>query len=93
MDDPVPADEKSKWFRELLAVQSEIGQKRCEKMIGTVQQVLVDGLAKEGTGRVSGKSGGNITVEFPGDASVIGQMVNVQITEAHNWGVIGERQK
>ena len=35
----------------------------------------------------------DITVEFPGDASVIGQMVNVQITEAHNWGVIGERQK
>ena len=93
MDDPVPASEKSKWFRELLSVQSEISQKRCEKLIGSVQQVLVDGPAREGTGRVGGKSGGNITVEFPGDASLTGQMVHVRITEAHNWGVIGERQE
>ncbi|MDD3192297.1 MAG: tRNA (N6-isopentenyl adenosine(37)-C2)-methylthiotransferase MiaB [Oscillospiraceae bacterium] len=93
MDDPVPAAEKSKWFRELLSAQSEISQKRFTKLIGSVQQVLVDGPAKEGTGRVGGKSGGNITVECPGDGSLTGQLVNVRITEAHNWGVIGERQE
>ena len=93
MDDPIPAEEKSKWFRELLSVQSDISQKRCERLIGSVQQVLVDGPAREGTGRVGGKSGGNITVEFPGDASLTGKLVNVRITKAHNWGVIGERQE
>ncbi len=93
MEDPVLAQEKSKWFRELLQMQSAIGQKRYERLIGSVQRVLVDGPAKEGTGRVGGKSGGNITVEFVGDASFTGQFVNVKITKAHNWGVIGEKQE
>ncbi len=91
MEDPVSAQEKSQWFRELLKVQGVIGQKRNEQRIGTVQQVLVDGAAKEGTGRVGGKSGGNITVEFLGDDSLTGQLVDVKITQAHNWGVIGEK--
>lgn len=93
MEDPVSAQEKSRWFRELLKVQGAIGQKRNEQRIGTVQQVLVDGPAKEGTGRVGGKSGGNITVEFLGDDSLTGQLVDVKITQAHNWGVIGEKLK
>ncbi len=90
MDDPVPAAEKSKWLRELLAVQSEIAQKRCESMVGSLQRVLVDSPGKKGPGWVGGKSDGNIAVEFPGDPSLEGQFVQVRVTQAHNWGVMGE---
>lgn len=88
MEDPTPAEDKSRWFRELLAAQTDIAQKRCEGFIGTVQRVLVDSPGK--MGRMGGKSDGNIAVEFAGDESLMGQFVNVRITEAHNWGVVGE---
>lgn len=93
MEDPIPAGEKSKWFRELLNAQGKITQKRNEALIGSVQRVLVDGPTKEGTGAVSGKSDGNVTVAFAGEASLIGHFVKVRIKEAHNWGVTGERQE
>ena len=42
MDDPVSAEEKSKWFRELLDVQEEIAAKRCSSMVGQTERVLIE---------------------------------------------------
>lgn len=89
MDDPVSSEEKSRWMRELLALQSELSAKRFRQMIGSTVRVLVDSEGKKDTGRLAGKSDGNITVEFYGPAK-IGTFVFVKITESYNWGVIGE---
>ena len=42
MPDPVPAEEKSRWFQELCAAQEEIAAARCQAAVGTVQRVLVE---------------------------------------------------
>ena len=42
------------------------------------------------TGLFSGKSNEFIIVEFEGDASLIGQFVDVEIIDAMNWAVIGK---
>ena len=84
MDDPVSDEEKGRWFRELLDVQEEIAAERCAAMVGRVERVLVEEKAK-GDGRLSGRTSGNIIVEFTGDDSLIGTFQNVKITEARNW--------
>ena len=42
---------------------------------------------------MTGKSNEFIIVEFEGDASLIGQFVDVKITDAMNWAVAGELVK
>ena len=84
MDNPVTDEEKGRWFRELLDVQEEIAAERCAAMVGTVEKVLVEEKAKA-DGRLSGRTSGNIIVEFDGDDSLIGSFRNVRITEARNW--------
>jgi tRNA-2-methylthio-N6-dimethylallyladenosine synthase len=50
--------------------------------LGTVQKVLVEGPARRTPNALYGKSECNRAVVFPGDAQLIGQMVNVLITDA-----------
>ena len=89
MDDPVSAEEKGRWFRELLDVQEEIASERCAAMVGRVEKVLVEEKAKT-DGKLCGRTSGNIIVEFDGDDSLIGTFRNVHITEARNWILRGE---
>ena len=89
MDDPVSAEEKSKWFRELLDVQEEIAAKRCSSMVGQIERVLIES-EKEKTGELNARTSGNIIVELDGDPSLIGTFQNVKITKARNWILKGE---
>ena len=89
MPDPVSADEKSKWFRELLDVQEQMSSKCCESMLGTVQRVLVSGETGR-SGELSSRTEGNIIVDFMGDSSLIGKFVDVKITRAGNFILKGE---
>ena len=89
MPDPVPAEEKSHWFQELCAVQEEIAAARCQAAVGTVQRVLVEEEGKR-EGMLAGRTDGNVIVDFPGPASLIGSFVPVKITQARNWILTGE---
>ena len=84
MDDPVSAEEKSKWFRELLDVQEEIAAKRCSSMVGKTERVLIESV-KDKTGELNARTSGNIIVELEGDQSLIGTFQNAKITSARNW--------
>ena len=89
MEDPVPAAEKSKWFAELLKTQEAIAAERCAAMVGQTYEVLVEGATKENDGRLTGRTAGNVNVDFPGDPSLIGSYANVRVTEAKNWILAG----
>ena len=89
MDDPVSAEEKGRWFRELLDTQEQIAAERCASMVGRIEKVLVEEKAKT-DGVLCGRTSGNIIVEFPGDDSLIGSFRNIRITEARNWILRGE---
>ena len=89
MEDPYTAKEKSAWFSELLKVQEEIAAKRCAEMVGKTYRVLVENVTdKEGI--LSGRTSGNIIVEFAGEESLVGQFAQVKITEARNWILRGK---
>lgn len=89
MYDPVTDEEKGKRMRELLEVQRDISTGHYRRFIGRTLRVLADGTAKKRKGWLTGKSSEFIIVEFEGDESLIGQFVDVEITDAMNWAVTG----
>ena len=90
MPDPVSQEEKGRWFRELLEVQGEIGCSSYHDYIGRTMRVLCEGPGRTRDGCLTGKSIQNIIVDFDGDKSLIGSFVDVKITDALNWALIGE---
>lgn len=88
MPDPVSAEEKGKWFRELLAVQEQVAAKRTALSVGKTYRVLCESVSKGGL--IEGRTQGNIIIEFPADKSVIGTFRNVKVTESLTWILRGE---
>lgn len=91
MEDPLSAEEKGKWFRELLEVQGECGSKSYQKYVGRTVRVLCEGKGRTSEGYFTGKSRENIIVDFNGTEKDIGTFINVRITEAKAWALIGEK--
>lgn len=89
MNDPIPYEEKSKWFRELLDVQEEIAAKRCSSMVGKTEKVLIESETGKNN-ELNGRTSGNIIVELKGSPELIGTFQNVKITNARNWILKGE---
>lgn len=89
MPDAISDETKSKRMRTLLETQREISSEHYKRFIGRTMRVLVDDHAKKREGYLTGKSNEFIIVEFEGDASLIGQFVDVKITDAMNWAVAG----
>lgn len=93
MPDPVSREEKGKWFKELCDVQEEIAARRTAEMNGKVYSVLVEGDSKNLEGYLSGRTDGNIIIEFPVTAEqrdIIGTFQNVRVTQSLNWILRGE---
>ncbi len=93
MPDVATDEEKSAWFRELLKVQEEIAAKRCANMVGSIQKVLVEEKSSNKAGILTGRTNGNIIVEFAGEDCLIGSFKNIKITKARNWILNGELVK
>jgi tRNA-2-methylthio-N6-dimethylallyladenosine synthase len=55
---------------------------RNESLVGTTQEVLVEGLPRKGEGVVFGRNRGGRKIIFPGEESLIGKLVNVRIESA-----------
>ncbi|HRU98409.1 MAG TPA: tRNA (N6-isopentenyl adenosine(37)-C2)-methylthiotransferase MiaB [Ruminococcus sp.] len=93
MPDPVTNEEKGLRMRKLLEVQREISTEHYKRFIGRTMRVLADDVSKKKQGFLTGKSNEFIIVEFEGDPSLIGQFVDVEITDAMNWAVTGRIKK
>ena len=90
MEDMISDDVKSRRMRELLEVQREISSEHYKRFAGREMRVLADGVSKKREGFLTGKSNEFIIAEFPGDSSLIGQFVNIEVTETKNWAVNGK---
>ncbi|WP_316347065.1 tRNA (N6-isopentenyl adenosine(37)-C2)-methylthiotransferase MiaB [Desulfuromonas acetoxidans] len=93
MEDPVPADEKQRWFERMLKLQETISAEIWQQDCGTVQPVLVEGVSRHGQGQVFGRNQWNRIVNFDGPESLIGQQVAVRIEDSlrnSHRGVLAE---
>ncbi|MBN2299854.1 MAG: tRNA (N6-isopentenyl adenosine(37)-C2)-methylthiotransferase MiaB [Acholeplasmataceae bacterium] len=61
-----------------------------QRFLNRTVKVLVDGTSKKNDKVLAGYSEHNKLVNFKGDPSLIGQIVNVKITVAKTWFLLGE---
>ncbi|GAM08431.1 tRNA-2-methylthio-N(6)-dimethylallyladenosine synthase [Geobacter sp. OR-1] len=87
-DGDLPYDMKVERLDRLMAIQKKITRRYSEALVGTVQEVLVEGASKR-TGQVFGRTTYNRIVNFDGDISLVGRLVDVEIIEGYQNSQLG----
>jgi threonylcarbamoyladenosine tRNA methylthiotransferase MtaB len=82
----VPAPEVRRRASALAALERELALEFRKTLLGEVVEVLVEG---HDGGVVKGKTREYITVEFPGDASLLRNVVGVRVEEVRGMRVLG----
>ncbi len=88
--DQIPEPIKKRRLQELIALQNEIQQRKNEREVGQVVEVLVEGPSEKNPKRLSGRTRTNKTVVFEGSTELRGKFVLVKTTKAYLWGFEGE---
>ncbi|MBP3797742.1 MAG: tRNA (N6-isopentenyl adenosine(37)-C2)-methylthiotransferase MiaB [Ruminococcus sp.] len=91
MQDDISDKQKGLWLRELLMEQREITSEWFGRFVGRTVEILVEGEGRTGEGYLTGKTDENIIVEVEADKKYIGEFINVRITKAMNWALMGEQ--
>ena len=89
MENQVSEEDMTRRFNKLLAVVQETAAERTKRMQGRVEPVLVEELNTHDNTMMTGRLGNNTVVHFPGDSSLIGQIVNVSLDECKGFYYIG----
>lgn len=61
--------------------------------MGKIEKVLVEGFSKKNDKTLTGRTEGFKLVDFEGDESLIGRMVDVEITEGKTFSLTGRLVK
>jgi tRNA-2-methylthio-N6-dimethylallyladenosine synthase len=89
--DQVPEAEVKENFDRLLKVVQETARIQSEKLTGVTEKVLVESVNEQDNSLVTGRLSNNTLVHFPGDESLIGELVDVKLVECHGFYFTGER--
>ena len=90
MPDQVSEDVVKERFDRLLGEIQNISSELTIKEEGTIQEVLVEEGNQQDASLVTGRLSNNLLVHFKGDASMIGQLVNVKLVECKGFYYMGE---
>jgi len=89
MENQVPDDVVKARFDRLLKEVQEIASEVVKRDEKTVQKVLVEEPDTHEPGFVTGRLSNNTVVHFPGDASLVGKIVDVSLDEAKGFYYMG----
>lgn len=92
MENQVPDDVVKERFDRLLAEVQQISAEVSGRDEHTTQPVLVEGLDDHVEGLVTGRMTNNTIVHFPGDASLIGTIVDVYLEESKGFYYMGRME-
>jgi tRNA-2-methylthio-N6-dimethylallyladenosine synthase len=92
LEDDTPHEVKLARLQRLQALIDANTRKYSAAMVGSVQRVLVEGLAKKDPGQLQGRTENNRVVNFIADAGadLVGQLVDVRINASHDYFLRGE---
>ncbi len=90
MQEQIDDKTKKDRFDRLLETVYSIVQENNEAMIGKVEEVLVESVSKNNDEMMTGRTRTNKIVNFAGDKSLIGKLVDVRIQSQHMWYLAGE---
>ena len=90
LHDDTPHDEKLRRLHHLQSVINASITHISESRLGTVQRILVEGVSKRDGTELMGRTECNRAVNFAGPARLIGQLVDVTISETRTFSLRGE---
>ncbi len=90
MFDQVDENVKKDRFNRLVAAVNEICAKKNKEYDGRIVEVLVEGESKNDETKLTGRTRTGKLVNFTGNKENIGKLVNVKITKANSFSLIGE---
>lgn len=90
MPDPVSAEEKGKWFKELTDLQEKISAENMKKYAGRIFKCFVYGKGKLGDNYVAARTDGNLIIEFEGGSDLIGSFRSIRVTEPLTYVLKGK---
>lgn len=82
----IPEEVKKERIYQLIELQNSISDAHMRRLIGTRQELLVEGRSKDG---LIGRTRTNRQVHFAGPENLLGSLVSVEITEASTWSLQG----
>ena len=96
MSDQISEEVKKDRITRLIACQNKVTREISKQMTGKTYEILVEGTNLKHEGIVCGRTESGRLVNFKGDASLIGQFVNVKIEKSASatlWGEITTEEK
>ena len=90
LDDPVPRTQKLERLKRLQAQLETQERAVSDAMVGTVQQVLVEGPSARDSAELAARTDNNRTVNFPGNGELAGRFAALRITEVRHHSLRGE---
>lgn len=93
MQDNIPMDVKKDRLLRLNQLVDELAAESNANYQNRVVEVLVEGESRKNADVLTGHTRTNKVVNFRGPKSLIGQLVNVKVTEARMWSLNGEWQR
>ena len=90
MENQVPEEVVKEGFDKLLKVVQETARERVSRLEGQTQSALVEEINEHDASLVTGRLSNNTIVHFPGDASLVGKIVDVKLKECHGFYYMGE---
>ena len=89
LKDEVTLAEKEERLHELNDLVNIYFKENNDKLVGTTVPVLVEGVSEK-KGILFGYTDTNKLINFEGDSSVIGKIIDVKVTSAKTWSLDGE---
>ena len=85
----VPEHVVKEGFDRLLKLVQETAREQTSRYQGQIMEVLTEEINEHDNTLVTGRLSNNTLVHFPGDASLIGQIVNVRLEKCHGFYYMG----
>ena len=89
-DNQVEESEKHRRFDLLVSTVNEISEKKNKVYQDRIEKILVDGVSKNNKLMLTGRTDGFKLVNFAGKKDMIGSLVDVRITDAKTFSLLGE---
>ncbi|NLJ80115.1 MAG: tRNA (N6-isopentenyl adenosine(37)-C2)-methylthiotransferase MiaB [Firmicutes bacterium] len=86
LPEQIPEEIKKKRIYKLIELQNSISAKKMQKLLGTQQEILIEGRSREG---LVGRTRTNRLVHLDGPLDLVGSLLKVEITEASTWSLRG----
>jgi len=90
LHDDTPQDAKLKRLYQVQQAIDANARRISDSRVGTVQRILVEGRSRKDANELSGRTECNRTVNFAGHPGLVGQLVDVTITQALTHSLRGE---